>query len=120
MNIADSVTNYGEREIVPSRSAAIMKNMLEKNWIYKHGAPKYFSADPEFTRPVLLKFLSTHGIETKVRPSRCSHKNGKIERSNGLFKAILERISKENTVASPHILVARASFMSNMLMVVQL
>lgn len=114
LNVIDTGTNYGERVIVPAKNAQIMMNKIEEEWIYHHGAPKFFSADPEFCRSNMQKFLHSHSIELQARPSRSSSKNGKVERNNGLFKNILSRITKETTRASSNTLVARASFLTNM------
>lgn len=91
-----------------------MMNLIETEWLYHHGAPKSFSADPEFCRPIFEKFLISHKVTLKPRPSRSSAKNGHVERNNGVFKTILSRLSKEVTASSPAMLVARASFMSSM------
>ena len=114
INIVDMGTNYGERTIVSRRTADEMKHKLETDWLYHHGAPQEFSADPEFTTPTLKRFLKSHAIEVKERPSRSSSKNGKVERNNGLFKLILSRIARENTCSPPQTLVARASFLTNL------
>lgn len=113
LNMIDAGTNYGERVIVQKRDAQEMAAKLETEWIYHHGAPRTFSADPEFTRPALRKILKSHGIDIQERPSCSSSKNGKVERNNGLFKQIFDRISHEQTTASPQTLVARASFLCN-------
>lgn len=115
LNIIDVGTGYGERSIAPSRNAESMKKSLEEVWFCRHGAPKRFSADPEFCKPTLQRFLKGHEITLCDRPSRSSHKNGMIERNNGIFKSILAKIGKENTEASPTTLIARASLLANML-----
>lgn len=114
LNIICMGTNYGERVIVKNRSAGIMVSALESEWLYHHGAPRYFASDPEFCNTQMNSFLSAHQVELQCRPSRSSHKNGKVERNNGIFKNILERLSKEKTVANEHLLVKRASFLTNM------
>ena len=114
LNVIDLGTRYGERAIARTRSAESMTHMLETEWIYHHGAPAQFSADPEFCRPFMEKFLKAHNVELKPRPSRSSAKNGRIERNNGTLKLILSRLSRELTSASPQTLIARASFLTNM------
>lgn len=113
INIIDTGTKYGERGIVPSRSAETMKAMFEQLWFYNHGVPKRFSADHEFCRPVLKKFLDSHNIILRSRPSRSSHKCGRIERNHGVFKSILKRIERSDTHATPTTIVARTSFLTN-------
>ena len=113
-NMIDLSTRYGERAMAVNRSAQNMKDMIESEWLYHHGVPKSFSADPEFCRPVLQQFLKAHAIELKARPSRSSSKNGHIERNNGVFKMILSRLAKENTSASQSTLISRASFIANL------
>ena len=106
----DLGTRYGERAIAKTRWSESMTDMLESEWVYHHGAPVKFSADPEFCRPLMQRFLTAHNIELRPRPSRSAAKNGRIERNNGTFKLILSRLSMENSTSSPQTLVARASF----------
>lgn len=114
LNIIDTGTRYGERVIAHNHRGDTMMNLFENEWIYHHGPPISFSADPEFGKGFFKKFLSSHGITLHTRPSRSSSKNGKVERNNGLFKNIINRLSKEITSATPSTLVARASFMANL------
>lgn len=87
-----------------------MKKSFEKELFFNHGAPKCFSADHEFCRPVSHRFLDTHHILLNYRPSISSHKTGRIERKNGVFKMVLEKLQKPDENATPKLLVARASF----------
>ena len=48
LNIVDMSTLYGERAIAPTKDGKVMMAMVEVEWLYKHGAPTKFSADPEF------------------------------------------------------------------------
>lgn len=114
LNIIDLGTRYGERAIATTQSAENMTNMLETEWLYHHGAPGKFSADPEFCRPFMERFLNAHSIELKPRPSRSPAKNGRIERNNGTLKRILSKLSKESITSLPHTLVAKASFLTNL------
>lgn len=84
--------------------------------INHHGATKAFSADPEFCKKSLIAFLKKHKSEVCSLRSRSSHKNGKIEQINGLFKLklVLEKLAQENCADSAHILVSRASLFTNM------
>lgn len=114
LNIIDTGTRYGERVIASTHSGEEIMRLLETEWIYHHGAPEAFSAEPEFCKGFFERFLSAHSIKLHARPSRSSSKNGKGERNNGVFKAVLARLALENTTASPSTLVARASFMTNL------
>lgn len=115
LNIIDLGTKYGERIISQSRTAEKMKETFETKWFYNHGAPRRFSADQEFCRPVLHRFLSKHNILLNPRPSRSSHKTGRVERNNGVLKTVLERLQKADTAAPPEALLARASFLTNLI-----
>lgn len=115
LNMIDLGTRYGERAMTTSRSADEIKRMFEIFWFYRHGAPRNFSADHEFCRPVLKRFLDTHAIKLNPRPSRSSNKTGRVERNNGLFKMVLERLQKADTKATPELLIARTSFITNLL-----
>ncbi|PXF40003.1 hypothetical protein BWQ96_10281 [Gracilariopsis chorda] len=111
INIIDAGKNYGERSTVTKQDASDLCNKLESEWMYIHGAPKFFSADTEFTKPVLKKLMRSHAIQMEDRPARCSSKNGKIERNNDLFKSIFAGVSKETPIASTRTIVARMSFL---------
>lgn len=114
LNMVDAGTRYGERAIAFSRDAKTMMEMIETHWLYNHGAPKYFSADPEFCKTFFEKFLLAHKITLRPRPSRASFKNGRVERNNGVFKTVLSRLIREKTTATPPTLIARASFLTNL------
>lgn len=115
LNISDCSTAFVERSILKSRSAKVMMEKFVETWICRHGCPVQFSADPEFCQPFFIKYLNGHGTKTNERPAQSSHKNGRVERNNSLFKSIFEKMSKEKTHASAELLVARASFAANMM-----
>lgn len=94
LNIMDLGTKYGERTLATSRTADQMKNCFESQWFYNHGAPKRFSADHEFWGSVLQRFLTLRNVSLNPRPSPSSHKTVRIERNNGLFKALMDRMEK--------------------------
>lgn len=91
LNMIDVGTGYGERSIAPSRSADVMRQMMEVGWLYRHGATKTFSADPEFCRSVLKTFLESNKVTLADCPPRSSHKNGIFERKT----ASLRRYGRE-------------------------
>lgn len=113
INVICCATSFGIRMIVTNRSADTMRQILERYWIYYFGAPKRFSADPEFTRGIMHRFLELHYIKLCQRPARSSNKNGRVERQNGVFKMIIERLENHYKEAKPEDLVARASFLTN-------
>lgn len=115
LNIVDTGTRYGEGVMASGRSAEQMTSMAEISWLSRHGAPKEFSADPEFCKPFLMRFLLSNNVTLNPRPSRSSSMNGIVERNNGVFKNILARLEKETTEASPSVIFSTASLMSNML-----
>lgn len=115
LNVVDTGTTYGLRLIVPDRSAKTMKKLLEKHWFLEFGAPKSFSADPEFTRGVMERFLQLHDVTLQQRPARSSNKNGIVERQNGVFKMIMERLSKHDKTSEVDEVVARASLFTNLI-----
>lgn len=88
--------------------------MIEIVWICHHGVPKHFSADQEFCKPFQKAYLSGLGVEVQQRPSRSLHKNGIAEWNNDVFKTIVNRLEKENSVASTAILVARSSLLTKL------
>lgn len=115
LNVVDTGTAYEERIMVESRSAKTVMAKFEEIWLCRHGAPSNFSADPEFCQTFFTKYLAGHGTRVKERPARSSHKNGRVERSNGVFKSIFEKMAKENTTADIHLTIARVSLPSNII-----
>lgn len=102
INIIDVGTKYGEREILCSRSGEGLRESSRKMWSHMCRALKYFSADHEFCRAMLQKFMENHGKEARARPSRSSHKTGKIERNKGIFKAMYRYLTRR--IGSHHLL----------------
>lgn len=115
LNMVYVETDYGEQLIAPSRSANVMKQMLKVSWLFWHGAPEAFSANPKFCRPVLKALLESHEIVLADLLFRYSHKNGFVERHNGTFKEKWKKISRERMSASPTVLVARALMLCNLM-----
>lgn len=115
LNMIDTGTRYGERVLTKSRSAAEMKEHFEKQWFYHHGAPVHFSADHEFCRPILQRFLTMHSIHIHPRPSRSSNKTGRIERNNGVLRTVLDRMQRADINGNPETILARASFITNLI-----
>lgn len=111
----DLGTGYGEGAVVTSRRAEAIMSKFEEYWICRHGSPKEFSADPEFFQPFFIRYLSRHNIKANERPARSSHKNGWVERNNGLFEIVFEKLTKEKTKADIHLLVEIASFVTNII-----
>lgn len=46
------------------------------------------------------EFMEGNEINVLPRPSRLSHKNGNVERSNRVFKMVVDRIKKADAKAS--------------------
>lgn len=125
LNNVDAGTKYGLRLIVQDRSAKTMKKLLENTasvasnsnnqWFFEFGAPKNFSPDPEFTPGVMEEFLQLHNVVLKQRPARSSNKNGIVERQNGVFKMVMERLSNHYKTSDVDEVVARASLFTNLI-----
>lgn len=113
LHVVDTGTSYSEATIVSRRSGEIMAHTLETVWLLNHGAPKKFSADSEFTKGRIKRFLHAHHIELSERPVRRHNKTGIVERKHRTVKAILERLQNDNTVAPDSTLLARATFLAN-------
>lgn len=105
---------YGEHVVVPTKNAQTTIELIETSWIYHLGALKNFSSDPEFCKTVLERFMTAHGIEVDHNPLKIYSKNGMVELNSGVSKTILTRLEKERTTASPHTLVCRAYFLTNL------
>jgi len=110
----DTGTRYGERILTQNRSVEVMTKHLEDRWINVHGAPNYFSSDPEFQVSRLRKFLRLHEIQLRPRPARRHNKTGIIERNNGVFKSIFYRLAKKTPTSTAAELISRSSFMTNL------
>lgn len=113
LNIIDAGANFCERTLLSKWDAASLSVVSETECIYHHGAPTYFTADPEFTKPILVRFLRIHDISLHVKPFRSLSKNKKIKRKNGLVRLVLDRISRESTDAAPNVLVGKTPFLAN-------
>lgn len=109
-------TKYEGRVIFPSRSVECMQAIWETMWFYNYGNPKQFSADPEFCNPFLTRYSEVICIERQERSWRFLHKNGVAERNNGIFKALLAHLKQNNSTLSPAMILARASFPTNVFM----
>lgn len=70
MNIVDMGMLYVECVISDGRTTDEIKRKFETPWFYMHGAPKRLSADHEFCRKFLRKYLLTQVIQLKPGPSR--------------------------------------------------
>lgn len=95
INIMDCRTRYGERAATSKKDASMTMEMIESEWVHRHGAPKHFSADPEFCRPFSREFLKSRDIQLHARPSRSSSKNSLVERNNGIFITILKTLERK-------------------------
>lgn len=114
LKIICAVTNSGEGVTVPSRSTKLMTIEMECEWLYHHGAPKYFGADPQLCSNEVKAFSAVHQFELKICSSCSSHKKRSVERNNGVPTEELNRIAKEKSTADAETLVKRASFKTNM------
>lgn len=114
LNIVDVGTRYGERS-TSSRNTGEIRNGFETQWLYIHGVPKRMSADHEFCRPVLQKYLDVHDITLNPRHSPRSNKCGRVERKSGVFKSALKLLRIADQEASADLLIARSSFLTNVL-----
>lgn len=54
-------------------------------------------------------------MDVKARPSRSSNKVGRIERNNGVFKTVVEKIQKAAGKASARAVLARSSFIAHII-----
>lgn len=105
-NIVNLNKTYGERCIVGSRSCQTVMSKFEESWPCRHGALSHFSAGRESCLPFFIKYLNGHNKRVDDQPARSSHKTGRAERSNGVFKTAVEKTSKEKTKADIDLLVS--------------
>lgn len=115
LSMVDTWTGYGERVIVPSRNATIMKSMIESRCFCEHEAPKAFSADPKFFVAILISFMQSHNITILDRWSRSSSKKSIIKSKNGVSKSILSLTSNEKSDDLPGTIILRSSMLTNIL-----
>lgn len=109
----DKETAYSEAAIVSKRSAKVMVHGLENIWILKHRTPRKFSADSEFTKELMKKFLAARNIALADRAVLRHNKTGMIERKHRTVKLILEKLQIDSSTASNTVFLARATFLSN-------
>lgn len=115
INIMDLGTKYGEKTLTESRSADEVRKYFKTYWFLKQDAAKKFSADHELGRPILTHFLNLQKIILNPRPSRSSHKTGRIEHNNGVFASVINKLLKADTSAIAEISVGRSSFPTNLI-----
>lgn len=80
LHIVDPGTRYSECTIVPKRSGTIISSTLKVCWILRHGAPKRFTANSEFSKKHLLKFRITYKIFLGKQPIWRCNKTRVIEK----------------------------------------
>lgn len=114
INMTDRGTAWSEMKIVDRQNIATMKQSVECDWIYAHGAPGALSADDAYDKPEFHQFLKQHNIQYRPRPARRHNKLGAVERKNRTIKAIIQRLDSEITNANADTIIARAVFLSNM------
>lgn len=115
LNIVDTGTKYGLCLTVPDRPANTIKKILERYWFFEFGAPRSLNADLKFTRGVMEEFLQLHNVILHQRPERSSNKNGIVERQNGVFNMVMERLSKHDKTSDVEEVVARSSLFTNLI-----
>lgn len=54
---------YSETTIVTNRFCSVMAMKIAMLWIFRHGAPKPFFENSEFTKGIMNRFLAAHGIK---------------------------------------------------------
>lgn len=104
LHVVDTGTAFSRTAIANKRSAKCMSTLLESIWIHRHGASVSLSADAEFAKAPIRKFLSTHYVELRERPVRRHNKTGIVERKHHTVKAIFQRLQKDTLYASDALL----------------
>lgn len=113
LHLVDAGTSYSDTVPVPSRDHSVVSLAFQLAWLDRHGAPKRVSGDDEFNRRPFRSFLETHGVTFKPRPARRHNKVGIVERKNGTFKRILDKLQFEQSTADTSQLLSLATFLSN-------
>lgn len=67
------------------------------------------------SQSTLKQFVTIHNIIINPRFSRFSHKAGKVERNNGVFKTVMDKLQKADTNAGPSVLLAGETFLTNLI-----
>lgn len=70
LHVVDTVTSFSETSIASQRTTEEMTALIETIWICRQGCSKSFSADSEFIRGPMKRFLDLHGITLNERPVR--------------------------------------------------
>lgn len=68
LHIGDTGTRYSECVIVSNRSSNVMARELKSIWLHRHGTPKRFSSNSEFTKCRMKQFLATHYTAIAEQP----------------------------------------------------
>lgn len=69
VNMTDRGTGWSQMKIVNRQSIATMKQSVECDWIYVHGAPGALSADDTYDNPEFHQFVKQHNIKIQATPS---------------------------------------------------
>lgn len=81
LHIVNHGIGYSKSHIVGTRSGETMERATLTLFMLRHGASVQFSADSEFTKGPMKKFLFNHSIELNERPVRGHNKMGIIEKN---------------------------------------
>lgn len=103
-------TRYGECVITVASSGDETWSLFALHWFYVHVGLPYLSTDHEFGRPTFRKYSRMHGIVLNAQPSRYANTCGLVERNNGAFPSVFDRLQRANTGARARVLVAWSSF----------
>lgn len=93
-NAAYIGTSFRESSIALLRSAGSMMSLIETSRLDRHGTYKTLSTCPEFCKRILRKLFRCHDIRL-VLDLLAALQNKAVERNNGTFRSVFEKICKE-------------------------
>lgn len=86
-----------------------MMEKVEESWTCRH-APQNYSMLTQNFPAVLVKYRKGHNIKFNEQSAKLSHKSGRVETNNGLFKSIFEKLSKIKKREGIKFIVTKAFF----------
>jgi Reverse transcriptase (RNA-dependent DNA polymerase) len=116
LHVRDSATGYSETSLLPGREKHMLFSSIQSTWIHRHGSPKSFSADPEFSE--LGPGLELMGIKFVRTPARRHQTIGIAETRHRVLRRLVSRLSTAS-FGRPLSLAERlshATFLSNIML----
>ena len=94
LNLVDYCTGWGESYAIPSKASNEVWKKLTRDFFPRHSYPDIMVSDlgAEFNAQTLKDYLAQVGVEHRTTSAYNPASNGKVERFNRVFKALLRKL----------------------------